>query len=85
MEFTRAGTPHFHLLLGNLEQTRYSKWTKWWFTNYGYARFKVYDPKKGAIHYLTKYAVKDGHQSGWYDIKGLEYMNQLTLDNTGKY
>ncbi|GAI60356.1 unnamed protein product, partial [marine sediment metagenome] len=51
MEFTRAGTPHFHLLLGSLEWTRYSEWSKWWFTNYGYATFKVYDPKKGATHY----------------------------------
>lgn len=80
MEFTRAGTPHFHLLLGNLEQTRYSEWTKWWFTNYGYARFKVYNCKLGATHYLTKYVIKDNYRSGWYDIKGLEYMDQLTFD-----
>jgi hypothetical protein len=40
----------------------------------------VYDPKKGAAHYLTKYVVKDNYQSGWYDIKGLEYLNQLVFD-----
>lgn len=80
MEFTRAGTPHFHLLLGNLEGTRYSKWFTWWFTRYGGARFKVYDPTLGATHYLTKYVVKDNYQTGWYEIKGLEYMKQLTLD-----
>lgn len=80
MEFTKIGTPHFHLLLGNLEGSRYSEWTKWWFTNYGYARFKVYNCKQSAIHYLTKYVVKDNYRSGWYDIKGLEYMNQTTFD-----
>lgn len=84
MEFSRAGTPHFHALLGSLEWTRYSEWTKWWFTNYGYARFKVYDPKKGATHYLTKYVVKDNYQSGWYDIQGLQYMDQLAFDTKNK-
>jgi len=80
MEFTRAGTPHFHALLGGLEWTRYSEWSKWWFANYGYATFKVYDPKKGATHYLTKYVIKANYQSGWYDIQGLQYMDQLTFD-----
>lgn len=84
MEFTRLGCPHFHLLVGNLEGLRYSEWTKWWFTRYGYARFKVYDSKLGATHYLTKYVVKDNLQTGWYDIKGLEYMNQLSFDIQNK-
>lgn len=84
MEFTRAGTPHFHLLLGNLEGTRYSEWTKWWFTNYGYARFKVYNCKLGATHYLTKYVIKDNYGSGWYDVQGLVYMDQLTFDKKNK-
>lgn len=79
MEFTMAGTPHFHLLLGNLEGSRYSIFTEWWFSKYGYARFKVYDPKKGATHYLTKYVVKDKYQTGWYEIKGLQYLDQYLL------
>lgn len=84
MEFTRIGTPHFHLLVGNLEGLRYSEWSKWWFTRYGYITFKVYDPKKGAIHYLTKYVIKDNYQTGWYEIKGLEYMDQLNFDLKNK-
>jgi len=80
MEFTRAGTPHFHCLLGGLEWTRYSEWFTWWFTRYGGARFKKYDQKKGATHYLAKYVIKDNYQSGWYDIQGLECMDQLTFD-----
>lgn len=77
MEYTQLGCPHFHLLMGNLEGVRYSKWFTWWFSRYGGARFKVYDPEKGATHYLTKYVVKS---TSWYDLKGLEYMNQLTFD-----
>ena len=77
MELTKLGCPHFHLLMGNLEGVKYSKWFTWWFTRYGGCRFKVYDPGKGATHYLTKYVVKS---TSWYDVKGLEYMNQLTFD-----
>lgn len=84
MEYTKLGCPHFHLLMGNLEGARYSKYFTWWFTRYGGARFKVYDPGKGATYYLTKYVIKDSYESGWYEIEGLEYMGQLSLDLKNK-
>jgi len=84
MEKTKVGTPHFHLLLGNLGWTRYTEWSKWWYARYGYSKFKVYDPKKGATHYLTKYVIKDNYQSGWYDIQALEQMNQVIFDEKNR-
>ncbi|MBA7554723.1 hypothetical protein ES705_47354 [subsurface metagenome] len=77
MELTKLGCPHFHSLMGNLGNVQRSIWWKWWFTRYGAARIEPYDPKLGASHYVTKYITK---RFTWYDIKGLEYMNQLTFD-----
>lgn len=76
MEKSLRGTPHFHALMGNLSEVRRLTWMDRW--KYGYARIYKYDSKLGAAHYLTKYTLKD--QTGWYDIQGLEYLNQLTLD-----
>lgn len=72
MEYTKLGCPHFHILMGNLEGVRYTPWFKWWFSRYGGARFKVYDPEKGATHYLTKYVCKD---IGWYEIRGVDKLS----------
>lgn len=78
MEFTMQGVPHFHALMGNLARVRRLTWKDNW--KYGYARIYPYDPKLGANYYLTKYCVKTEYQAGWYDIKGLRYLNQLPLD-----
>ena len=76
MEYTRAGTPHFHLLVGNLEGSRYAIFHKWWFDRYGITRFKTYDPKKRAIHYLTKYILK---RTAWYDIQGVDTLEKKDI------
>lgn len=78
MEFTKQGTPHFHALLGNLDGVRRLTWMDEW--KYGYARIYPYQVNRGADYYLTKYCLKEEYQSGWYDIKGLGYLNQLPLD-----
>jgi len=78
MEYTLAGTPHFHALVGNVQGVRRLTWMDRW--KYGYARIFGYDVNRGADYYLTKYTVKDEYQNGWYDIQGLQYCKQLTLD-----
>jgi len=64
--------------MGNLARVRRLTWMDEW--KYGYARIYPYDPKLGAQHYITKYCLKEKYQTGWSDIKGLEYLNQLPLD-----
>lgn len=80
MELNRLGAAHFHALMGDLTGVCRQKWWFWWFTQYGAARILPYDPKLGAAHYLTKYVTKGNYQKGWYDIQGLEYLDQLTFD-----
>lgn len=80
-EKTKLGCPHFHLLMGNLTGVSRKKYWKLWFKKNGAARILPYDPKKGACYYLTKYVIKDiFRNSDTWDIQGLEYLNQLTLD-----
>lgn len=80
MELTKLGVPHFHLLMGNLEKVRYSKWFTWWFTRYGGARFKMYDPEKGAAYYLVKYTVGNNYQRGWFDIHNLHLLKEARIE-----
>lgn len=74
MEYTKLGCPHFHLLIGNVDGVKYSILHKWWYTKYGLTRFEVYDPEKGAVHYLTKYVVKT---DGWYQLKGVDTLKLI--------
>lgn len=78
MEFTRAGVPHFHLLMGNLDGVRRDKYWKLWFSRNGRARILPYNFKLGAGYYLTKYVVKDEYTNveNW-EIEGVQYLNQL--------
>lgn len=78
--FKTRECPHFHLLMGNLEDVRRDKWWQVWFTWYGRNRILPYDKEKGAGYYLTKYVIKEENDSALFTIKGLEYVNQLTLD-----
>lgn len=78
MEYTKQGTPHFHALIGNLDGARRLTWMDEW--KYGYARIYPYHKKLGVEYYLSKYVIKDGYQSGWFEIKGLQYLGQLPLD-----
>lgn len=77
MELNRLGIPHFHALMGNLDEVRRSTWWKWWFTRYGAARILPYNPKLGAGYYLTKYVVKDEYQCGWFDIHNLDLLQEV--------
>ncbi len=77
METTMLGRYHFHALLGGLPGIYILPWWKWWFTRYGRSKIERYDPKLKASHYVTKYVTK---QLTWYEIKGLEYLNQLVFD-----
>lgn len=74
MEYTKLGCPHFHLLMGNVDRVKYKLLHKWWYVKYGLTRFEVYDRKKGARHYLTKYVVK---RDGWYEIKGVDTLRLI--------
>lgn len=78
--FKTRECPHFHLLMGNLEDVRRDKWWQVWFTWYGRNRILPYDKEKGAGYYLTKYIVKEESNLAVFTIKGLEYVNQLILD-----
>ncbi|GAH93975.1 unnamed protein product [marine sediment metagenome] len=77
LEYTRLGTPHFHALIGNLERIRRLTWMDNW--KFGYARIYPYHKHFGVEYYLSKYVIKDSYESGWFDIKGLQYLNQQTL------
>ena len=77
--FKTRECPHFHLLMGNLEDVRRDKWWQVWFTWYGRNRILPYDKEKGAGYYLTKYIVKEESDLAVFTIKGLEYVNQLYL------
>jgi len=82
MEFTKQGVPHFHLLMGNLQGVERSKYWGLWFSKNGRARILPYNSKLGAGYYLTKYVVKEDccNAVNW-EVRGLEYMRQLVLDN----
>lgn len=80
LEYTKLqNRPHTHLIMGNLEGIRRSKWWSTWYTQHGAARILPYDQGKGAGYYLTKYVVKDVYQRASYEIKGLSGLDQLIL------
>lgn len=79
MEYTRIGTPHFHALLGNLEDIRRSTWWKWWYTKYGRNVIEKYDPALRGCSYATKYVCK---HLGWYDIQGLHNLDTYESDGS---
>ena len=72
--------PHFHLLMGNLSGVRRDKYWELWFRENGRARILLYDLEKGAPFYISKYVIKDEYTNteNW-QVKGLEYLNQLSL------
>ena len=53
------GVPHWHLLIGGVEELRRDEVWAWWFDRYGFARILPYDPGLGARYYLTKYVTKE--------------------------
>jgi len=78
MELTKAGVPHFHLLMGNLDGVRRDKYWNIWFRENGRARILPYNSKLGAGYYLTKYVIKDEYTNAEnWEVKNLECLNQL--------
>jgi hypothetical protein len=67
---------HVHGLLNGLEGLTDTKIWEVWFNKFGRARVEVYDPEKGAAHYLTKYLVKAVCD---YDVK-IDLRKSMTLD-----
>ena len=59
MELQHRGVPHWHLLVGNVENQRRMDWVDWWYENYGIARILPYEEKLGARYYLGKYLTKE--------------------------
>lgn len=83
MEFTKQGTPHLHLLMGNLEGVRRDKYWKLWFEKNGRARILPFEKNKGVSYYLTKYIVKDEYVNfGIWEVGNLELLRQQFLLGT---
>jgi len=57
-EAQARGTPHWHMLVANVEGERRMDWVDWWFEHYGIARVVPYDRELGARFYLGKYVSK---------------------------
>lgn len=53
------GVPHWHLLLGGVQDLRRDGAWQWWFEKYGQGRILPYDSKLGARFYLCKYVTKE--------------------------
>jgi hypothetical protein len=53
------GVPHFHALIGGVQDLRRMDLVDWWFQHYGIARILPYDRELGAGFYLCKYVTKD--------------------------
>lgn len=59
MELQQRGVPHWHALVGNVEEERRLSWMDWWFSEYGIARILPYQAELGARYYLGKYLTKE--------------------------
>lgn len=75
--FKTQKCPHMHLLMGGLQGVNRSKWWKVWFTWYGRNRILPYRKELGCQFYLTKYVIKEKSDIGLFEIRGLQYINQL--------
>lgn len=53
------GVPHFHGLIGGVQDLRRDGAWAWWFKRYGIARIEPYDRSLGAGFYLCKYVIKE--------------------------
>jgi hypothetical protein len=53
------GVPHYHMLIGGVEDLRRDEAWKWWYDNFGFARILPYEVGKGARFYLCKYVTKE--------------------------
>lgn len=67
---------HVHGLLNGLEGVTKEEIWDVWFKKFGRNMVEIYDPEKGAAHYLTKYVVKS--LCDW-DIK-IDLRKSMTLD-----
>ena len=56
---TWRGVPHFHVLIGGVQDLRRDEAWSWWFQHYGFARILPYDRRLGAKFYLCKYVTKE--------------------------
>ena len=56
---TWRGVPHFHGLIGGVQELRRDEAWSWWFERYGIARIEPYDRSLGAGFYLCKYVTKE--------------------------
>lgn len=59
---------HIHALIGYAEPCLVERFWSYWFYKYGEAKLKVYDEKKGAAYYVTKYILKDEKLYGQWDL-----------------
>lgn len=78
-EIGSLGRLHMHCLLGSLApMTSRSALWRWWFTHYGRAEIKGYDPEQGAAVYVSKYVSKElAHYD--LDLTGLDRCQSETL------
>ena len=53
------GVPHFHGLIGGVQDLRRDEAWSWWFQRYGIARIEPYNRELGAGYYLCKYVTKE--------------------------
>lgn len=53
------GVPHFHALVGGVQDLRRDEAWSWWFAKYGMARIEPYNHELGAGYYLCKYVTKE--------------------------
>lgn len=59
---------HVHALVEHGGSDRWRPFWAWWFKHYGAARFRVYEPNRGAGYYVTKYALKESYDAGTWDF-----------------
>jgi len=71
---TWRGVPHFHGLIGGVQDLRRDEAWSWWFKRYGIARIEPYDRTLGAGFYLCKYVTKE--------LGDIQFSPGLTMKNS---
>jgi hypothetical protein len=70
---TWRGVPHFHGLIGGVQELRRLDLMDWWYDKYGIARIEAYDSSRGAGFYLCKYVTKE--------LGDIQFSEGLTMKN----
>jgi hypothetical protein len=59
---------HIHALIGYDGENTFRSYHEWWYEHYGLDRWEVYDPRRGAGYYVTKYILKEDNDSATWDV-----------------